>query len=110
MQHESALANKLLHSLPRLFHFQKLLLQQPAVNYVEFRLCTRQRNARPKAAGNMQPAREGGPPAIPNGGGTGQRPPRDPKIPPSVGGAPGLWGPFPSPCRLPARPERLAAP
>src|SRR5207253_5450334 len=64
MQHESALANKLLHSLPRLFHFQKLLLQQPAVNYVEFRLCTRQRNARPKAAGNKQPAREGGPPAI----------------------------------------------
>src|SRR5207253_8389912 len=81
MQHESALANKLLHSLPRLFHFQKLLLQQPAVNYVEFRLCTRQRNARPKAAGNKQLAREGGPPAIRIGREAVQRTQWHPNVP-----------------------------
>src|SRR5207245_9997269 len=91
MQHESALANKLLHSLPRLFHFQKLLLQQPAVNYVEFRLCTRQRNARPKAAGNKQPAREGGRPAIRIGREAVQRTQWHPNVPMSANGDGKFW-------------------
>ncbi|PYU42543.1 MAG: hypothetical protein DMG53_19595 [Acidobacteria bacterium] len=53
-QHQMALANKLLRSLTRLLHFQKLLLQQTAVNQVKFCLRPRLRRSRLKPPGNLR--------------------------------------------------------